>query len=362
MSELNASLSQYTIFGWPLPNVVYLLVLCLAVCIAGMSGMAAGTWFERRLIAKLQVRRGPNRVGPLGLFQPVADGIKTFFKEDTMPANADKTLNRLAPGVALFAALMSLAVLPFAPALVIKDWGTLTIYISDLNVGILYLLGVGSLHVYGVILAGWSSGNKYSLLGALRGAAQLVSYEIVLGMSLVGVVMITGEMNLAGIVRWQAMPGHVPLILLQPIGFVLFFVAMFAETNRPPFDLVEADTELTGGFHTEYSGFRYALFMIAEYISMITVSVVATSCFFGGWAGPFGVVNHITDDATLRTFLGLGAVLCGVVFFFFMFVWVRATIPRLRYDQLMKFSWSWLIPLGLINLALTALGVVIFDS
>jgi NADH-quinone oxidoreductase subunit H len=210
-----------------------------------------------------------------------------------------------------------------------------------------------SLGVYGVILAGWSSGNKYSLLGALRGAAQLVSYEIVLGMSLVGVVMITGEMSLGGIVRWQI--DHVPLVLLQPVAFCLFFVCMFAETNRPPFDLVEADTELVAGFHTEYSGFRYALFMISEYIAMITVSVVASSMFFGGWGGPFARLLPAAFQGIWWTFLGIG-------FFFFMFVWVRATIPRLRYDQLMKFSWSYLIPIGLVNLAVTAVAVVAFDS
>jgi NADH-quinone oxidoreductase subunit H len=335
-----------TILGWPLTNIVYLLTLCLVVIIGGMSGMAAGTWFERRVIALLQVRKGPNRVGPMGLFQPVADGIKTFFKEDLIPDAADKTLNRLAPGMALFAALMGLAILPFGPAYDVPGWGTVTLYVADMNVGILYVLGVGSLHTYGIILAGWSSGNKYSLLGALRGAAQLVSYEVVLASSMVGIVLITGEVSLSGIVKWQ-LEHRIPLVLLQPVGFALFFVAMFAETNRPPFDLVEADTELTGGFHTEYSGFRYALFMIGEYVGMITMSVLATTLFFGGWGGPFGLFEP-----------GPWWTLLGVAFFFFMFVWVRATIPRLRYDQLMRFSWSWLIPIGLINIAVTAVIVV----
>jgi NADH-quinone oxidoreductase subunit H len=334
-----------TILGWPLSNIVYLMTLCLVVMVAGMSGMAAGTWFERRVIALLQVRRGPNRVGPAGLFQPVADGIKTFFKEDLIPETADKTLNRLAPGMALFAALMGLAILPFGPMVEVPGWGNLTLYVADMNVGILYVLGVGSLHTYGIILAGWSSGNKYSLLGALRGAAQLVSYEVVLGSSLVGIVLITGEVSLSGIVKWQ-LAHKLPLVLLQPVAFCLFFVAMFAETNRPPFDLVEADTELTGGFHTEYSGFRYALFMIAEYIGMITMSVLATTLFFGGWGGPFGFMP------------GIWWTFAGIAFFFFMFVWVRATIPRLRYDQLMRFSWSWLIPIGLVNIAVTAVIVV----
>ena len=230
LAPINQYFSTYTICGWPVANIVYLVVLCLVVALGGMTGMAAGTWFERRFIALLQVRKGPNRVGPLGLFQPIADGIKTFFKEDLIPATADKALNRLAPGIALFAALMGLAVLPFGPAIAIEGWGTLTLYVSDLNVGVLFLLGVGSLHVYGVILAGWSSGNKYSLLGALRGAAQLVSYEIVLGMSLVGVVMIGvdggsfwGQMQ-DGVDVWSDVDnGFIKTVVF---GFTVSFIAL----------------------------------------------------------------------------------------------------------------------------------------
>jgi NADH-quinone oxidoreductase subunit H len=334
-------------------SVLLYIILSFAFIVALLTGMAYTTYFERRMIALFQVRKGPNRVGPLGLFQPIADGVKAFFKEDTVPITADKTLHHLAPGIALTAALMAFAVVPIGPAIELPIIGKVPLWIADLNVGLLYLMGVSSLHVYGVVLGGWASNSKYSVLGALRGAAQLVSYEVVLAMSLVGIVMITGEMSLRGIVQWQ-MDHGIPLILLQPVGFFLFVVAMFAETNRAPFDLVEADTELVGGFQTEYSGFRFSMFMLAEYVSMITVSAVATTLFLGGWAGPLPFLT--------KSLGGPWFLLAGIIAFLFLFVWVRATIPRLRYDQLMKFSWSYLIPIGLVNLALTALGVVLFDS
>lgn len=353
MAGFNAFVQEWfferELFGWPLASIVFVVVLCLAFIVALMTGVAYTTLFERRVISLLQVRKGPNRVGPAGLLQPLADGVKLFFKEDTVPFTADKLLHHLAPGISLLAAFAAFAVIPVGPTYDVAGFGKVPLIIADLNVGVLYLLGVSSLGVYGVVLGGWSSGSKYSLLGALRGAAQLVSYEIVLGMSLVGVVMITGEMSLRGIVEWQA-AHRIPLVLLQPVGFVLFVIGMFAETNRAPFDLVEADTELVGGFQTEYSGFRYGMFMIAEYMAMLTVSCVATSLFLGGWGGPFGFLP------------GPWWVLLGVVAFLFLFVWVRATIPRLRYDQLMKFSWSYLIPLGLVNLAVTAIAVVALSS
>lgn len=335
--------------GYTFANWVYLLILCGGFIVGLLTAVAYTTLFERKVISWMQVRNGPNRAGPLGLLQPLADGIKLFFKEDTIPDTADRFLHRLAPAISVFAAMAAFAVVPLGTLPELPYVGKIQLFIADLNVGVLYLLGVASLGVYGIVIGGWASGNKYSLLGALRGAAQLVSYEIVLGMSLVGVVMITGEMSIRGIVEWQA-AHQIPLVFLQPVGFILFVIGMFAETNRAPFDLVEADTELVAGFHTEYSGFRFGMFMMSEYMAMITVSCIATSLFLGGYGGPFGF------------FPGPWWVILGVVMFLFLFVWVRATIPRLRYDQLMRFSWSWLIPIGLVNLAVTAIVVVLLDQ
>ncbi len=327
-------------------TVLAQVVGSLIIIIALLTGMAYMTWFERRVISRLQVRIGPNRVGPNGLMQPIADALKLFFKEDIAPAMADRFLYPLAPGISLVAALAVFAVIPVGPSITIGGQ-TIPLIIQDMPVAVLYLVGVSSIGVYGVVLGGWSSGSKYSLLGALRGSAQVVSYELVLGLALVGVVLVSGTMSVAQIVDEQAR--SVPLVILQPLGFVLYFIAAIAETNRAPFDLPEAEQELVAGYHTEYSGFRFALYYIAEYVNLLTVSAIAATLFFGGWLGPFNLFN------------GPWWLLIKIAVFAFVFVWLRATLPRLRYDQLMRLGWGVLLPLGLLNVLVTAVLVVFFS-
>jgi NADH-quinone oxidoreductase subunit H len=317
----------------------------LIIIFALLTGMAYMTLFERRVISRLQVRIGPNRVGPNGLLQPLADAIKLFFKEDVRPAMADVMLYPLAPGISLVAALAAFVVLPIGPTISIGG-RSIDLVIQDMPVALLYLIGASSLGVYGVVLGGWSSGSKYSLLGALRGGAQVVSYELVLGLALVGVVLVSGTLSIVDIVDKQA--HSVPFVVLQPLGFLLYFTAAIAETNRAPFDLPEAEQELVAGYHTEYSGFRFALYYIAEYVNVLTVSAIAATLFFGGWLGPFNLIN------------GPWWLLIKMTFFAFVFVWIRATLPRLRYDQLMRLSWGLLLPLGLLNVLVTAVLIVLF--
>jgi NADH-quinone oxidoreductase subunit H len=305
------------------------------------------TWFERRVISRLQVRIGPNRVGPTGLFQPLADALKLFFKEDVRPNMADSFLFPIAPGISLIAALAAFAVLPVGPTLSIGG-RSIDLIIQDMPVALLYLIGASSLGVYGVVLGGWSSGSKYSLLGALRGGAQVVSYELILGLALVGVVLVSGTLSVNQIVLVQSQ--SLPFVLLQPLGFLLYFTAAIAETNRAPFDLPEAEQELVAGYHTEYSGFRFGFFYIAEYINVLTVSAIAATVFFGGWVGPFNLLS------------GPWWLLIKMTVFAFVFVWIRATLPRLRYDQLMRLSWGFLLPLGLLNVLVTAVLVVFFSG
>src|SRR5579871_2502037 len=308
--------------------------------------MAYMTWFERRVISRLQVRIGPNRVGPAGLMQPLADAIKLFFKEDVRPAMADRFLYPLAPGISLLAALAAFVVIPIGPTIAIGG-RPIELIVQDMPVALLYLIGVSSLGVYGVVLGGWSSGSKYSLLGSLRGGAQVLSYELVLGLALVGVVLISGTLSISDIVARQSQT--LPFVVLQPLGFLLYFTAAIAETNRAPFDLPEAEQELVAGYHTEYSGFRFALYYIAEYVNVLTVSSIAATLFFGGWLGPFNLLN------------GPWWLLLKVTVFAFVFVWLRATLPRLRYDQLMRLGWGLLLPLGLLNVLVTAVLVVAFS-
>jgi len=319
------------------------VVRSLVIIIALLTGMAYMTWFERRAISRLQIRIGPNRVGPTGLLQPLADALKLFFKEDVTPRNADRVLFPLAPGISLVAALAAFAVIPIGPTFTIAGI-TIPLVIQDMPVALLYLIGVSSLGVYGVVLGGWSSGSKYSLLGALRGGAQVVSYELVLGLALVGVVLVSGTLSIVQIVEDQAR--LVPYVFLQPLGFLLYFTAAIAETNRAPFDLPEAEQELVAGYHTEYSGFRFGMYYIAEYVNVLTVSAIAATVFFGGWVGPFNLLS------------GPWWLLLKMTVFAFVFVWLRATLPRLRYDQLMRLSWGLLLPLGLLNVLVTAVLVV----
>src|ERR671937_898715 len=287
-------------------DLVSAVVRSLVIIFALLTGMAYMTWFERRVISRLQVRIGPNRVGPTGLLQPMADALKLFFKEDVRPAMADRWLYPLAPVISLIAALAAFAVIPIGPNLQVAG-RPLNLIIQDMPVALVYLIGASSLGVYGVVLGGWSSGSKYSLLGALRGGAQVVSYELVLGLALVGVVLVSGTLSIGQIVEAQAR--SVPFVVFQPLGFVLYFIAAIAETNRAPFDLPEAEQELVAGYHTEYSGFRFAMYFMAEYVNVITVSAIAATLFFGGWIGPLGS--------------GPWWLVLKMVVFAFVFVWLR---------------------------------------
>ncbi len=309
-----------------------------------LTGFAYMTYIERKVVAHMQSRVGPNRAGPLGLLQPVADGIKLLFKEDIVPARVDRLVYWLAPTLSVVPAIIVFAVIPIGAPVTLFG-RTIPLQLADINVALLYVLAASSLAVYGVVLAGWSSNNKFSLLGGLRASAQLVSYELALGLSVIGVVMLAGSLGLSDIVRAQS---PLPYIVLQPIGFLIFGICAVAETKRAPFDLPEAEQELVAGFHTEYTGMKFALFYMAEYIAMITMSAMAVTLFLGGWHGPF-----------LSNLLGPVWFSLKVLALLFVFVWIRASWPRVRYDRLMGFGWKVLLPLGLLNVFLTAVGIVL---
>lgn len=299
------------------------------------------TWVERKVLGDIQVRLGPMRVGPHGLLQPLADAIKLMFKEDIVPLQADRTIYLLAPALALIPAFISFAVIPFGDQ--VRIFGrTIDLVITDVNIGLLYVFGVASLGTYGIVLGGWASNNKYALLGGLRSAAQMISYELSLGLSVVGVLMFSQSLSLVQIVNAQS---RVWFIVLQPIGFLIFLICAIAETNRTPFDLPEAETELVAGFHVEYSSMKFALYFMAEYANMITVSAMATTLFLGGWRGPLlpPVVWFL-----VKLYLVI-----------FLFIWLRATLPRFRYDQLMRFGWKVLLPVALANIMVTAAFVAL---
>ncbi|MDI6743815.1 MAG: NADH-quinone oxidoreductase subunit NuoH [Thermodesulfovibrionales bacterium] len=307
--------------------------------------VAYATYWERKVIGHMQVRLGPIEVGWHGFLQPIADGIKLFFKEDIIPANADKPLFYLAPVIFMVSALTSLSVLPFFDGFVI----------ADINIGLLFLFAMSSLGAYGIILSGWASNSKYSFLGGLRSASQVISYEIAMGLSLVGVMMMAGSLNLSDIVRAQQQYPAGMFAVPQFLGFFVFIVAAFAETNRLPFDLPEAESELVAGYFTEYSGFRFALFFLGEYTAMLIMSSIAALCFLGGWTIPKFITDWFPVLLRLPAWSWVVIFLAKVYAFMFFYYWVRATLPRYRYDQLMAIGWKILIPLALFNIALTGL-------
>jgi len=316
------------------------------------------TLLERKLAAWFQDRRGPNRAGPGGILQPVADGIKNFMKEETNPDFADRWLFILAPALAFIPAMLTWAVIPFAAPLP-TPWGLIDMAIAPLPVGFLFTLAISSLGVYGIVLAGWSSNNKYALLGGLRSSAQMISYEIAMGMSTIPVLLLAGNVSLGAIVQQQSSMGW--NVLSLTIAWFTFLVAAFAETNRLPFDLPEAESELVAGYHTEYSGMKFSMFFIAEYANMLTVSGLTAVLFFGGWDIPFTAWDNSGPFSVLKTMATLVAMLAKVGFFIFVFMWVRWTLPRFRYDQLMSLGWSIMLPVALAYIVIIATATLGLD-
>jgi len=324
-----------------------------------MVGVALLTLLERRVCAWMQDRLGPNRVGPQGILQPAADGLKNFLKEETSPAMADKTLFTLAPIVSFVPALLTFGVIPFAAPLPTR-WGVVPMVVADLPVGFLYILAISSLGVYGIVLAGWSSNNKYALLGGLRASAQMISYEIALGMSTVAVLLLAGNVTLSQVIaqQQQGLWFVVPLTL----AFIIFFISALAETNRLPFDLPEAEGELIAGYHTEYSAMKFSMFYIAEYSNMVTASALMATLFFGGWDIPFTSWDSTGDPSMIKTLATLAVFGLKTFIFLFTYIWVRWTLPRFRYDQLMALGWKVLLPLALVYITVIAAAIWYFRS
>lgn len=333
------------------------VVKMLIVFTVYMVGVAMLTLAERKISAWIQDRHGPNRVG-YGWLQPAADGVKNIMKEETYPGSANLPIFILAPAISFIPAMVTWAVIPFASPLP-TPWGRIDMVVADLPVGFLFCLAISSLGVYGIVLAGWSSNNKYALLGGLRSSAQMISYEIAMGMSTVCVLLLSGNVSISKIIQQQATMGW--NVLLLSIAFFIFLIAAFAETNRLPFDLPEAESELIAGYHTEYSAMKFSLFFIAEYANMVTASALITSLFFGGWDIPFTQWDNLPPYTVLKTVLTLGAFLTKVLFFLFFFMWIRWTVPRFRYDQLMSLGWKLMLPLALAYITIIGTAVLALD-
>ena len=315
--------------------------------IAMLLGFAYLTFYERKALARFQVRIGPNRAGPGGWFQPLADGLKLLFKEELIPIKADKVIFILAPIVTVIPAFIVMAVVPWGDTITLFG-REISLSLANINIGILYVTAITSISVYGIVLAGWSSNNKYAMLGGIRSTAQMISYELALGLGFIGPMLLANSMNLKEIVESQQQAGW--FVIWQPVGALIFWVATLAEVNRAPFDMPEAEQELTAGYHTEYSGLKFTLFFMAEYIKMIAVSAIAATLFFGGYDGPF---------VAQLPWLGPIYLLIKIIILLFGMIWVRATLPRIRYDRLMSFGWKMLFPLALGTVLITAVGIAV---
>jgi NADH-quinone oxidoreductase subunit H len=347
-------------------SIVNSLILTGAALLVLITMAAYSVYFERKVSAVIQQRSGPNRVGPLGLLQPLADVLKLLLKEDIIPTSADKLIHYLAPVIAVTISIVTIAVIPFSGANPLTPEMGDALVIANVDIGVLYILAVTSIAVYGITLAGWSSNSKYSLLGGLRSSAQMISYELAMGLSVVGIILLTnitagmenGSLRPENIVEAQR---NVWNVFINPIGFLIFVTCAFAEANRAPFDLVEAEQELVGGFHTEYSSMKFALFFLAEYIHIIMSSAVISTLFLGGYLGPFeGAIGVANWPEWVQMLWGLGWFLGKTIFFIFVFMWVRWTLPRFKYNQLMDIGWKQLLPISLINLVLIAVGSAIY--
>lgn len=335
-------------------SIVVFKIIYISV-IFGLSLFIAmySTYAERKVAAFLQDRIGPNRAGPFGLLQPLADGLKLFFKEEFIPAKSDKMLFLMGPGFFMITALMTSAVIPFGSEITM-DGVSYSLQGTDLNVGLLYIFGVVSLGVYGILIGGWASNNKFSLLGAIRAASQNISYELAMGLSIIALVMLSSSLSIKTIVDQQS--GWHWNVFYQPLGFIIFLICAFAETNRAPFDLPECETELVGGFHTEFSSMKLGFYLFAEYINMFISSAILATLYFGGYHFPF--VSDM-DSSWLRTLLEAVVIFGKIFFFIFLFMWIRWTLPRFRFDQLMNLGWKVLIPLAVVNILLTGLFILL---
>ena len=334
-------MDYFLILEWTVKSIIILLF-----CVTGFAYL---TFYERRALARIQVRIGPNRAGPKGWFQPVADGIKLIFKEEVIPGQAYKIVFLLAPMITVFPALVILAVIPWGTEITVFG-REIRLYLTDINVGVLYLISIASISVYGIVLAGWSSNNKYAMMGGLRSSAQMISYELAMGLALIIPIMLAGSMSLLDIVNAQ---NPIWFVVYQPVGAIIFFVAAVAEVNRAPFDMPEAEQELTAGYHAEYSGMKFALFFMAEYVKMIAVSAIGATLFLGGFRGPF--VDQFPILGPVYLFIKIFILLFGLI-------WLRATLPRMRYDRLMAFGWKELLPLALATVFVTAVLVVLIGG